>query len=232
MSLQVIGVGLGRTGTASLKVALERLGFGPCYHMAEVGANPSHVEQWLLAAEGKPDWERIFKDFKAAVDYPACNFWKELAEAYPEAKIILTVRDANNWFDSVYATILSPVLLNWIKKSPVWKFYKNAVLQDFGEQVHERDFMVPYFEQRNATIKQAIPNARLLVYEVKEGWEPLCNFLDVSIPDEPFPRVNSRKHTEHLIKMFTARPPEQELNQEFTNETAKRLYAREEDEGS
>ena len=96
MSLQVIGVGLGRTGTAPLKVALEQLGCGRCYHMAEVGANLSHMEEWVSAAKGKPNWERIFRGFGAAVDYPACYFWKELAEAYPEAKVILTVRDAND----------------------------------------------------------------------------------------------------------------------------------------
>ena len=232
MSLQVIGVGLGRTGTASLKVALEQLGFGGCYHFGEIGKNLSHAGQWLSAAGGNPDWERIFEGFGAAVDYPVCNFWEELAEAYPEAKIILTVRDANNWFDSVYTTIFSPMFIDWFKKGPSWEFFKNTVLRDFGEKVHERNFMVPYFEQRNASIKQTISDERLLVYEVKQGWEPLCNFLGLPIPDEPFPRVNSREETERLVKMVSSQPPEKALDQKFTSEAAKQLYVGSEDKGS
>jgi len=207
MGLQVVGAGLGRTGTASLKIALEQLGMGRCYHMGEVAANLSHAELWLQVVEGKLDWNEIFDNYGAAVDYPTCNFWEELAEYYPESKIILTVRDANDWFDSVYNTIMSPKFLEHSSKGPLWEFHSKIVLRDFGDRVHDRDFMVRYFEDRNELIKKALPAERLLVYEVKDGWEPLCAFLGVSIPTRPYPRVNTRKETEKIMEMITSTDP-------------------------
>ena len=106
MTLDVIGAGFGRTGTMSLKVALEELGFGPCYHMSEVFAHPEHVELWRAAAQGKEvDWEQIFGGYRATVDWPACSFYGELMEKYPDAKVILTVRDPQRWYESAYNTI-------------------------------------------------------------------------------------------------------------------------------
>jgi len=231
MGLEVIGAGLGRTGTASLKVALEQLGFGRCYHFGEVLATLPHMEQWLLAAGGNPDWERIFKGYGAAVDYPACNFWEELSVAYPEAKVILTVRDANDWFDSVHATILSPSLVNYTSRSPHGEFYEKTVLRDFGDQVNDRDFMVQYFEQRNAVIRQAIPEQRLLVYEVRQGWEPLCDFLGLPIPEEKYPRVNSREETERMLGTIIATDPSKGLDEELVLEASKQLYSESTDKG-
>jgi len=100
MALQVVGAGLGRTGTSSLKVALEYLGVGRCYHMSEVGGNPAHVGLWIDAANGKPDWDRLLADYEATLDYPACTFWRELADFYPESKVLLSVRDPASWFES------------------------------------------------------------------------------------------------------------------------------------
>jgi len=231
VSLKVIGAGLGRTGTASLKLALEQLGIGRCYHMGEVGNNWSHTEKWLSAAHGNPDWDDIFKGFEATVDYPACNFWKELAEAYPEAKVILTMRNANDWFDSASATILSPKLIEWQKKSFLGDFIKKAVLKGIDEHVYERCFMIRHFEQHNSAVKQVIPNERLLVYEVKDEWEPLCNFLGLPIPDGPFPRVNSRKETEDLIKSVTAHPPEEDMDHELLGEYGKQMFTENRDKG-
>src|SRR5437870_2958107 len=108
MALKVIGAGLGRTGTLSLKLALEELGFGPCHHMAEVMLHLESVPLWIQAADGNPDWEAIYKGYAATVDYPGCFFWRELEKFYPDAKIILTVRDPEQWFESTQATIFSP----------------------------------------------------------------------------------------------------------------------------
>jgi hypothetical protein len=207
MSLAVIGAGLGRTGTASAKIALEQLGLGNCYHMGEVWRHPHHFPLWVEAAAGNRPWEQLFDGYNAAMDYPACSFWRELAEEYPDAKVLLTVRDANRWFDSTQATIMSPAILEWLKASPYRAMFEATVWADFGDRINDRDFMLPYFEQRVEEIKQALPSDRLLVYEVKQGWQPLCDFLDVPIPDGPFPHANSREETARLIEeMISAEP--------------------------
>ena len=108
MPLSVIGAGFGRTGTMSLKLALDQLGFGPCYHMTEVFKNPKASGYWEAAADGKPiDWEEVFAGYRSTVDWPGATFYKQLADAYPEAKVILTERDAEAWFESTQATIFS-----------------------------------------------------------------------------------------------------------------------------
>jgi hypothetical protein len=193
MPLKVIGVGLGRTGTMSLKLALEQIGFAPCYHMAELMMNPARGPLWIAAADGKPDWEAIFEGYPATTDYPACIWWRELAAAYPNAKLILTLRDPEKWFESTQATILSEAMTERIKSSPLVPFFEKTIWKAFGDRTHDRAFMIDHFERHNAAIKAAIPKERLLVYEVSEGWEPLCEFLDVDVPDTPFPKVNSRE---------------------------------------
>jgi Sulfotransferase domain len=206
MTLEVIGAGFGRTGTMSLKVALEELGFGPCYHMMEVFANPEHIELWRAAAQGKPlDWERIFGDYRATVDWPACAFYRELMERYPDAKVILTVRDPQRWYESAYNTIYrmtraasSPIFYVAGLLMPRTKAMKRA-RQMIGEIVWERDldgrfedreYAIETFKRHNEEVEQRVPAEKLLVYEVKEGWEPLCEFLGVEVPDTPFPHLN------------------------------------------
>ena len=215
MTLEVIGAGLGRTGTASLKVALEQLGMGGCYHMGEVIANLDSIELWVRAADGTPDWESTFDGFGATVDYPGCSFWRELADYYPSAKVLLSVRDANTWFDSTQETIFSPLALEFIEKTPMKEFMEKTVWHEFDGRIRDRDFMVPYFEQRIAEIKDAIPDDRLLVYEVKQGWEPLCEFLDIPVPATPFPRINSRDETRRLIESLAAGHSDQSLEEQL-----------------
>jgi hypothetical protein len=193
MSLQVIGAGLGRTGTLSLKLALERLGLGPCYHMAELMMNPGRTPLWIAAADGKPDWEAVFASYSSTTDYPACIYWRELAAAYPKAKLILTKRDKEKWFDSTQATIFSDAMTARILGSPIEPFFRKTVWSDFGERIHDRAFMTAYFEQHNAAVEDGVDAKRLLVYDVAEGWGPLCEFLGVPVPDSPFPKVNSRE---------------------------------------
>lgn len=209
MTLQVIGAGLGRTGTASLKVALEQLGFGPCYHMGEVIGRPSDIDLWLAVVEGKADWPALLGNYRATSDYPACLYYKELAELHPDAKVVLTVRDAHRWFDSINETIMSPAFTSTIKDTPFGILNKRAIWDRYDGRVHDRDHMVAAFQQHVADVKRAIPADRLLIYEVAQGWEPLCAFLDVPVPATEFPRANTRDETRKIIDIIMAGDPEQ-----------------------
>jgi hypothetical protein len=206
MALEVIGAGFGRTGTMSLKVALETLGFGPCYHMTEVFTHPEHVELWRAAAQGKPlAWEQIFDGYRATVDWPGCAFWAELMRSYPDAKVILTVRDPNEWYESAYNTIYrisgaasSPVFYLASLLVPAAKRMKHAQRmiievvwqRDLDGRFEDRGYAIETFERHNEEVKQHVPAENLLVYEVRDGWGPLCEFLGVEMPDEPFPHLN------------------------------------------
>jgi Sulfotransferase domain len=192
MTLQVIGAGLGRTGTLSLKLALEHLGFGPCYHMLEVfSAAEQRLPQWLDVVRGKPDWDAIFAGFKSSVDYPTCYFWREQAQKYPDAKVVLSTRDAPGWFTSVNNTIMSPGSVANMRSGPLAEFMEGTVLKDFGDRVHDRAFMEDYFQKWEASVIAECPPERLLVHRAGDGWEPLCAFLGVPVPAEPYPRVNT-----------------------------------------
>jgi Sulfotransferase domain len=209
MPLRVIGTGLGRTGTMSLKIALEQLGLGPCYHMAEVMLDPlERAPGWIRAADGDPDWESVFAGFASTVDYPGCRFWRELTAEYPAAKVVHTVRDPDAWFESTQATIFSLRMRHRMDSMPpeLQEFFDKTVRQDFGDLIGDRDFMTAAFRKHNADVERAIPAERLLVYEVAQGWQPLCDFLGVEVPDRPFPRVNSR---EEISAMMTASAAEQ-----------------------
>ena len=193
MALKVIGAGLGRNATFSLKFALERLGFGPCYHMSEVLADGRRaIPLWLDAADGRPDWDAIFAGFQSTTDYPACSFWHELAEYYPQAKVVLTTRDPDSWFDSVSETIFSDRMNASVRGTPFEAMLHAVALRHFEGRLHDRAFMTEWYARRNQAVIDTLPPERLLVFHPRQGWEPLCAFLDVSVPDCPFPRVNSR----------------------------------------
>lgn len=197
MPLKVIGAGLGRTATFSMKFALEHLGLGPCYHMAEVFAGARrNIPLWLDVISGKPDWESVFAGYQSTTDYPACTYWNELADYYPDAKVVLTVRDADSWFDSVSQTIFSEQIRAPMAGTPVEAMMQGAIFDSFGDRIGDRAFMTDWFERRNQRVIDELPRERLLVFSPKEGWEPLCSFLGVPVPDEPFPRVNSRDEIE------------------------------------
>src|SRR6185295_11480465 len=166
MALRIIGAGLGRTGTMSMKLALEQLGLGRCYHMAELIADLSRLPLWLRAADRAADWEAVFAGFTATVDYPGCTYWRELAAFYPDAKVLLTLRDPDDWFDSTQATIFSPAMRARIAASPMQGFFEKAVLRDFGSKIDDRAFMTDAFNRHNDAVRSAIPSERLLVYEV------------------------------------------------------------------
>jgi len=193
MALKVIGAGLGRTGTLSLKLALEHIGFGPCYHMTEVmGQARKRMPQWFAVVNGAPDWDAIFDGFASTVDYPTCTYWRELAAHYPDAKVILSDRDAESWYDSVRQTIFSPGNIAAFIDSPVSEFMRGAVVGPFIDHLDDRAWMTDYFNRWREEVIADLPPERLLVHRSAEGWEPLCAFLDVPVPPEPYPRVNSK----------------------------------------
>jgi hypothetical protein len=202
VALKLIGAGLGRTGTLSLKVALECLGCGPCYHMSELLADPSRAPLWVAAAEGQPTWEEIFTGYAATVDYPGCTFWRELSRTYPTAKVLLSVRDPDKWFESTQETIFADSMSGMLSGSPLRSFFETTVWKHFGERIHDRTFMVDYFKGHSAAVQKEIPPERLLVCDVAQGWERLCRFLGVPVPDTPFPRVNTREEHQRMQAML------------------------------
>ena len=199
MTLKVIGAGLGRTGTASLKVALEQLLGGRCYHMSEAFGNPANPPLWLEAARGRPDWAAIFKDYVATVDYPACGFWRQLADHYPNAKVLLSVRDPDKWFESTRETILSDGIRRLVALTPDQAFFNETVFKDYVGHFGDRAFITDYFRRHNEAVIAAVPKDRLLVYEVEQGWAPLCAFLGLPEPSTPFPHVNTRADFEVML---------------------------------
>jgi hypothetical protein len=192
MALEVIGSGLGRTGTMTMKVALEQLGYGPCYHMIEVFSKPDAPRLWSDAADGKPDWEAIFQGYRSTVDWPNATFYLELANAYPNAKIIHTERDPEAWWTSTQATIFAerggaPSVTN-----PEWlEMARKVVFAMFDQQIHDKERVISVFNAHNRRVRETIAPERLLIYEVAQGWEPLCAFLGVPVPDGPMPKVNT-----------------------------------------
>jgi hypothetical protein len=216
--VKVIGAGFGRTGTMSLKVALEELGFGPCYHMIEVIENPEHVEFWEAAWRRLPvDWERFFEDYEATVDWPACTFYEDLIHRYPDAKVLLSVRDPERWYESTRNTIyeitkitvgsrLSRVIFAFVRifAPGVFKMSRmgNEIIWQgtFDGRFEDREYAMGIFNRHNEAVKRLVPPEKLLVYEVKEGWAPLCEFLGVEEPQEPFPRLNDTAELRQRIR--------------------------------
>jgi len=196
MTLHVIGAGVGRTGTYSLKLAINQLGLGPCHHMEEVLVNlPVQVPLWVEAAKGHADWAAIYKGYNSAVDWPTAGFFRELNAAYPSARFVLTLRNPESWVDSfshtIYKLIYGPELPPEDLRE--WMALGIDVITKTGFPAGlDRAGLIEAFNAHNDAVKALIPAERLLVYEVKEGWEPLCAFLGVPVPDEPFPRTNDR----------------------------------------
>lgn len=199
MTLSVIGAGLGRTGTLSLKLALEQLGFGPCYHMLEVLKNPKAPGYWEAAADRQPvDWGEIFKGYGSTVDWPSATFYRELAEAYPEAKVVLTVRDPQAWFASTQATIFRHGYDD--QDDPFQRMATKVIGNLFDRRLHDESRAIQVFNRHNETVREVIPANRLLVYDVAEGWAPLCAFLGVDEPDTPMPKANSTEEFQSMIE--------------------------------
>lgn len=204
MSLEVFSAGFGRTGTMSLKLALEQVGFGPCHHMVEVIENgESQVPLWNAALAGEPDFDAIYAGYRSAVDWPTAAFWREVAAAYPDAKVILSSRSPDSWYNSISQTILATVWAedSWPAPAVEWFRMVSRVLEKSLGPARDRDSIVAAFEAHEAAVKADLPSERLLVHQAKDGWAPLCAFLGVPVPDAPYPRTNSKEEFfEHMKK--------------------------------
>jgi hypothetical protein len=202
--MKVIGAGVGRTGTLSLKAALERLGFGPCFHGRHVLDHPDRLQLWRAAAAGQPvDWRVLFAGYEATVDWPGAAFWRQLAGAFPDAKVILTVRDPAGWYASVHNTIFrmfgggpaDPRVARARREVPgldVFTEFHRRMIWDgfFAGRFADRDHAMAAYEGHNAAVARELPAERLLVIPPGAGWEPVCGFLGVPVPDEPYPHLN------------------------------------------
>lgn len=200
MALDIIGAGFGRTGTSSLKLALEHLGFGPCHHMFEVRDNPHLLLDWERVANGETvDWDSVFQGYRSQVDWPGARVWRELAAHYPDAKVILTVRDPDEWYDSIAATIIPLIEARGQHAVPhvngiANMGYKLIAEQVFGDRWKDRRHAISVFNAHIAEVQRTIPRERLITFDVREGWEPLCAFLGVPVPLISFPKLNSSTH--------------------------------------
>ncbi|PAA78196.1 hypothetical protein BOX15_Mlig019766g4, partial [Macrostomum lignano] len=220
-SLVVIGAGAPRTGTVSQKVALELLLGQPCYHMGEaLGPQNSrrHIPMWIQAVESglsKSLADEILGNYSACVDYPTASFYQELMQHYPNAKVILSVRDTSSWVESMQTSILKamhtmerfPRPLKWLLGiGQADKMIDAVFRREFGDNYNlaDSEFMARRFEERNDSIRRVVPSERLLEFRVSDGWAPLCQFLNLPVPDKPFPRLNDRKQVERALNIMTA----------------------------
>jgi hypothetical protein len=212
--LRVIGAGMHRTGSMSVKAALERLGFGPCYHGLEALRRSTDGGHWLAAYEagGEFDWPVIFEGYRATLDWPTIHFWEQLASAYPDAKVLLTDRDPESWWPSHvemfrrgadFAGELTDEQRQWAQESGFARMQTalaTIVPATFDGRLSDKAHCLRVFEQHYERVRRTVPGDRLLVYRVQEGWQPLCRFLGVDVPDEPFPRVNVGDNLLHNIR--------------------------------
>lgn len=198
MALSVIGAGFGRTGTASMKLALEALGLGPCHHMKEVLASPGQIALWRAAARGRtPDWDAAFAGYSSAVDWPAAFFWRELSAHYGEAKILLTVRDAGDWYASMEKTIFKTLETSTEPASIGLKLIGERV---FAGRWGDRDHVIEVYEKNTADVQAAFGADRLLTCNPGDGWPPLCDFLEKPVPDTPYPHSNTAGEFNAMIE--------------------------------
>jgi hypothetical protein len=197
MPLSVIGSGFGRTGTKSLKLALETLGFTPCHHMLEVRPTPGQLDFWLAIARRETvDWHEVFANFRAAVDWPSCNYWRELAAAFPDAKVIHTTRPEDEWWRSFSRTIAES-----LRDQPPTDDPARLKMREMTTTIIDRDVFagrmddkaaaLAAFRRREAEVRAAIPASRLLILQATDGWDRLCPFLGVPVPDCPYPLTNT-----------------------------------------
>ena len=207
--MQLIGAGFGRTGTMSTWAALEHLGFKPCYHFLEVFRRPKHIRTWQAAADGEDvDWQAFFRGYEACLDYPVPAFYKQIITAFPEAKVLLTVRDPEKWYASTYETIyqgfaMPDWLLNLLPPFRGLKKMGNDTVWEgmFHGKFEDRKYAIRVFEEHIREVQRIVPAENLLVFQVQDGWRPLCDFLGVEVPTRKFPHINDRKTTQRFYAL-------------------------------
>lgn len=200
--MRLIGAGYGRTGTMSLKAALEMLGYGPCFHMIDLIRQPELLPPWERAAAGERiDWTQALDGWGSTIDWPGCTFWEQQHETWPDLPVLLNTRDPEAWYKSCLNSIFAAKemaargeLRGNTESAPAPEVMKmvNGIIWDgtFHGRFLDKQYAFEVFHRHHADVKARIPADQLLVYEVSEGWEPLCSFLGVPVPDEPFPRLN------------------------------------------
>ena len=220
MALKVIGAGLGRTGTESLKKALEHLGYDKCYHMFELMKDGTLLDQWQKLRKGEqPDYDILFRNYQSTVDFPAAIYYREFMLQYPDARVILTLRDADKWYDSAQKTIFRgmPKPLYHVLKSigvfvrktrlmmQVYDYAQEIVHKEFfNDRIEDREYCKKIFNEWNEEVKRNVSADKLLVFEVKDGWEPLCKFLGLPVPGIPFPKSNdSDNFDKNMVKRLS-----------------------------
>jgi hypothetical protein len=193
MTIQLVGAGLGRTGTMSLKLALERLLGGTCHHMIEVFGHPDEVPVWHAAMRGESvDFPQLLAGYTAIVDYPGAAVWRELAAAFPDAPVLLSTRSsAEAWWESASNTIL--VRRPDAAVDDQRRMVDEMFLRSLGGDVTDRDAMMAAYDAHNAAVRSEVRADRLFEYQPGDGWGPLCEALDLPAPDEPFPHTNTRE---------------------------------------
>ena len=212
--MKVIGAGFGRTGTMSLKGALEQLGFGPSFHMIDVAKRPELLPAWQAAVDGEPvSWREVFDGWESTVDWPACTFWESIWAEFPDAKVLLSVRDPEAWYASCLKSIHASAQAagrgelkgGSVDVSPDAMRMINGLIWDgtFDGRFEDKEFAIGVFNAHNEDVKDKVPGDRLLVYEISEGWEPLCEFLDVPVPDTPMPHLNDATSFRAMVGLPT-----------------------------
>lgn len=217
MAIQIIGAGFPRTGTTSLKRAVEILGFTKCYHMKELLVNPDMLPYWQeLEETGNTDWDTLYEGYMGSVDFPCYPFYKEHLKRYPEAKVILTVRPFESWYNSLYNTVWQAGPQNLQEKLQMMarmafnprlrkaikciKFVRRYLWEkQFQGNFEDKSFVEDIFRDHLEAVKAYVPAHQLLVYDIRDGWEPLCQFLGIPVPKEPLPHLNKKEDFKSML---------------------------------
>ncbi len=204
MALRVIGAGLGRTGTTSLKQALEQLLGGPCYHMLEVRERTADPDAWGDAYEGRlPAWDSFFDGYRATVDWPAAPFWSEISKAFPDALILLSVRDPDVWWRSASATIFPALATYFAPDAPDdgWTRMGRGMMTHFTPEWQNEASAKSAYLAHNEHVRATVPKERFLEWRPEEGWDPICRALHLDVPDQSFPYINTTTEAQSELRM-------------------------------
>jgi len=217
MSIKIIGAGFPRTGTTTLKRSLETLGHNRVYHMKELLVNPDRLQYWKTLDEtGTTDWDSLYDGYDATVDFPAYPWYKEHMLQYPDAKVVLTVRDFEDWYKSVYSTVYQAGPQTPIEKikmigklltnsrvrnvvSCIKLFKKKFFAQEMSGKFLDKEHAKGVWDGHLAAVKAHVPEDKLLIYDVREGWAPICKFLGVEEPSEPLPHLNKKENFKQML---------------------------------
>jgi len=192
MELAVVGAGVGRTGTHSLKLALEQLLDAPCHHMIEILGDPTQIPAWIDAIEGRPaDWSAMLARYRASVEWPGGSFWREISATYPDAVVLLSVRDPEGWYRSASNTIFL-TFDNMPPEAAPWMHAVRKLMRDrFSDRFDDSTAMMDAFVRHNDAVRAEVPANRLLEWAPGDGWGPICERLGLPVPAEPFPVTNT-----------------------------------------